>query len=496
MDKFFTSFLLLSSLLLFQVWQPVVFAQQPANNEPSSVYVISIKGSIFDGLAQRMTQKFQQVDKTKAKVVILELDSPGGDLEAVLSICKDVDALAVEGVPVYTYITGYAWGGGALLTLAADKIYMSGKASLGSHEGKISGPFGGNSDEEFLETVRGHFRSYAEKRDYPPALAEAMADANINVTEAIYKGQRIFKTSEEMVAMRSDPNVDLSRLREVGEVVEKGKYLELSAQKAVDYGFCRGIYESREDLLNGLELGQYPVKEIALTSSDQVANLLTNRWIRFALLAIGILGILIELGTPGFGVPGIAGILCFTLFFTGGYLSQMAELWEILLFVGGLAFLALEVFVLPGFGIAGTIGIAMCFIGLLLSFQTFIVPQNQQEIDLFVENLFTITSSLGVDIIAIILLAKYLPEGAPMRLSMKAIQTESEGYTVAVPGYTDLLEQEGVALTSLRPSGRVKIGEDPYDVVTSGDLIDSGTPVRVIEVKGNRIVVEKIVKES
>ena len=468
--------------------------EKPAEELKQVVYVMSLQGEIFEGLAQRVKKKLKRADLNKAKLILIEIETPGGGVGYVLDLCNDIDQIIQAGVPVYAYVTGRAWSGGALIALACDRIYMGRQTSIGSAQVKILTPLGiKDADEKTMSAMRATFRARAQAHDYPAALAEAMVDPALEVREISYRGERFFKTTDEILNMRNQPDIKPEQIIEKGIAVKAGELANFTAVEAKEYGFCKEIYPTRDELIRGLGLSNYPVKELAMTSEDKIANLLSNQWVRVFFLALGILGIVIEFMMPGLGFPSILGLMFLALFFVGGYLGEVAAVWEIVLFIIGLTMLAIELFVTPGFGILGITGLICCFMALLLSFQNFLLPSTKQESDLLLFNLFVICGGIGLDVLAIMLISKFLPDSAPLqRLSVATVQRSEDGYSMAIPGFEKLPGQSGVAISALRPAGRAEIGSVAYDVVTQGDFINPGEKILVIEVQGNRIIVDKV----
>lgn len=484
-------------VFILSVYLPLTSAQKEQKQEKPSqvVYLVSLQGEITDGLAKEVKTRLQKVDIARAKAVLLEIDTPGGRVDMTFEICDEIDRLAREGVPVYCFVLNKALSGGALVALSCEKIFMRKTALLGDAKVIVNLPFQGikDADEKFAAPVRKRFGSYAENRQYPKALAEAMVDPDIVVLEVEYRGMRYFKTPEELQKMRQDPDLNPADIFEKGVVKPAGKLATFTAKEARDYGFCKGIYAERPEVLKDLDLSQYPLEEINVTTTEGLVNFLTNKFVVFLLISLGILGIVIELWTPGFGIPGILGLTCLALFFAGGYLANVTAIWEIVLFIVGVALLAVEIFVLPGFGIIGISGLICCFVALLLSLQAFSIPQTEQELDIFMINLLTLTLGIGVDIASVFMLSKFLPESAPLRrLSVSTVQRAEEGYTVAIAALERLLGREGLALSPLRPAGMIEVDGSKYDAVTQGDFILKGEAIRVLEIQGNRVIVEKV----
>ncbi len=471
-------------------------AQQPniANNqEEKKVYIVTLKGEIFESLEREILKKFQRIDIAQAKAVILEIDTPGGLVTSALEICRQIDAIRKSKVPVYAYITGFAWSGGALIALACERIYMIKQASIGSAQVKILTPNGmENADEKSMSAMRAHFRGHANQQGYNAALAEAMVDPNIEVHEVLDRGMPVFVTAEELYNMRQKAN-EPGQVIDKGIIVPAGKLANFTAEEAKTYRFCTTICPTRESLLKELEYTKYSIIELKSTSEDKVVGFLSDPWVRMFFFAIGILGIFIELWTPGLGLPGIIGVASLAMAFVGGWLNDTAAVWEIILFIVGLTLLAIEIFAIPGFGVVGISGILCCVAAVLLSFQTFVIPETEAQVDELMQNVFKLTVSFGFDILAIMIIIRFLPEGAPLRrLSVATVQKVEDGYSVAIPSYQNLVGKNGVVVVPLRPAGRVQIEGNFYDVISQGDFLENGTAVSVVEVQGNRITVSAV----
>ena len=471
------------------------FAQEEQGEEvKKEVLILPFKGEIFSFTASPFVRMLSRIQPETTKLLIIEIDTPGGSVDAVLEMCQEVDRLKDKKVMVYAYINGFAWSCGALLSLACDRIYMKEQASIGSAEVKMKTPQGiVPADEKYVSAFRAHFRAYAEHGNYPAALAEAMVDKKLEVKEIYFRGERFFKTNAELEKFREENIDNIGEIIERGTIVKAGEIANFTAREAKEYGFCTEIYDSRNDLLKGLSLSDYPVREIGTSTTDFVGNFFSSPCVRGMLIALGILGIILECVTPGFGVPGIVGILCLVIAFIGGFLAETTALWEILLFLFGIFLLALEIFVIPGFGITGIVGIICCVFALILSLQTFVFPTTAAESSDFITNILIILGSLTLDILILAIIFKFAPKNAPLyKLSVATVQTPEDGYTIAIDSYNALLDKEGVVTSTLRPAGKAKIGEEFYDVTSLGDFLTDGTKIKVIEIRGNQIFVDKI----
>ena len=222
---------------------------------------------------------------------------------------------------------------------------------------------------------------------------------------------------------------------------------------------------------------------------------LNIRKIAPVLLGIGLAALWMEFKSPGFGLPGIVGILCLATVFLSKHLVGLAETPEIIIFFIGILLIAVEILFIPGFGIAGIPGIILILIGAILSFQDFTIPRTPYDVDLLIMNIFTVMCSLIGSGIAIFLMFKFMP-GMPLfnRLVLTASETTKGGFVIPSQpaGGSDLTGAKGVALTALHPTGKIEVNSNTLDVVTDGEFIEKGQTVEIIEIRGNRIVVKAL----
>lgn len=480
MKKFF--FILLCLCLLSPLW-----ADTDAKKD---VVIISLNDEIDNDLSGQLGRRLALVKPEQTRIIILEIDTPGGYVSSGLDMCKKMDSIRDQGIEIYAYITGYAWSCGALISLACNRIYMKEQSSIGSAEVKIltsSGPV--TADEKYISAFRAHFRAYAEHNNYPIALSEAMVDKKLEVYEVIENGKTTYITREEF---KKNFGSDESKEPPHNIIVAEGTLANFTAKEAKKYGFCNEIVQSREDLLKLLEIKEENVVVLGTSLNDRMADFLSSSWLKGLLIIIGLAGIVIECITPGFGVPGIIGIISLSLAFTMGYIAETTAIWEILLFIVGLILLALEIFVIPGFGVAGISGIICCILALILSFQPFVLPQTDAENSLFITNIIIVLGGLLLSFGIVATFIHFSPKSAPLRrLSLATVQNPEKGYSVAITSFQALQNKEGVATSTLRPAGKAKIEDEIYDVCTSGDFLPEGTAVKVIEIRGNQIFVER-----
>ncbi|MFZ5925117.1 MAG: NfeD family protein [Bacillota bacterium] len=429
--------LLLSLLVLAVVAATdVALTGVSASSQPSTdkaVYLISVRGTIEPGLAAYVKRGIAEATRMAASAILLEIDTFGGRVDAATEIR---DLVLDSPVPSIAFVKGRAWSAGALITLAAEKIAMVPTASIGAAETVPKG-------EKEISALRGEFEATAEARGRDPEVAGAMVDADI-----VIKG-----------------------------LVDEGKLLTLTAQKALDIGFIDYIARTRKDALEKCGFSGARIVEVPQNWAERIARFLTEPTVSSILLIVGFLGLLFEVTSPGWGVPGTSGVIALALFFFGRMVAGLAG-WEVVgLFILGFLLLLAEVFLIPGFGIAGVSGIAAIFTSLVLSFR-----------DLR-EAGFVISFSLVATAFIVVIAFKYLGKSMAFgRVILRASQGRTEGY-VATEDRQAYLGRVGTALTAMRPSGTILIEGVRLDAVTEGDFIQKGGAVEVVKVEGPRLVV-------
>lgn len=298
---------------------------------PSVVYVIPIDGVIDLGLAPFLQRALDEAVAAKAAAVILEVNTFGGRVDAAVLIR---DALLTARVPTVAFVNKRAISAGALICLAAERIAMADGATLGAAAPVQAGAGSTQpASEKTVSYVRKEFRATAEARKRPPLLAEAMVDADV----------------------------------EVPGVKPKGKLLTLTTMEALEHRVADFQADDLGALLARLDLAGAEVRRPLIAWAENLVRFLTHPIVASLLLMIAMIGILTEVQAPGLGVPGLIGLASFALFFWGHWLTRLAGWEEVLLIGAGLALLAVEVFILPGFGIAGTLGLVAVLLGLGLS---------------------------------------------------------------------------------------------------------------------------------
>ena len=308
-------------------------------------------------------------------------------------------------------------------------------------------------EEKTVSDVRKEFRATAESRKRPPLIAEAMVDAVV----------------------------------EIPGLIEKGKLLTLTTEEALKHKIADFRADTIESVLEQLGLGGAEVRRVSPNWGENLVRFLTHPVVSSLLITIGMLGIILEIRTPGFGVPGALGITSLALFFWGHWLVQLVG-WEELLLVGsGLVLLGVEIFVIPGFGLTGVLGIGALLAGLSLS-----LIGAGATWEFVLKAVSRVVFSLLIAIIASLVMLRFLPR-LPFgrRLVLESGLPAGQGYASAPEGDRNWLGKSGTALSPLRPAGIAQIEDERVDVVSDGEFIESGAPIIVTRVDGNRIVVRR-----
>jgi membrane-bound serine protease (ClpP class) len=414
--------------------------------EDAEVFRVPVTGVIELGLSPFVKRSIGDAARAGAAAVILDIDTPGGRIDAAQQI---VDAVRDSNVPVYAYINRRAFSAGAMIALATDGIRMRPGAVMGAAT-PVDGA-GTRASEKIVSATRSEMRALAEENGLDPRIAEAMVDEQIAIDG----------------------------------VVAAGQLLTLTTDEAVELGFATEV-EDWDALLADLDLAGAQVHESRTNWAESLVRFLTNPVVAPLLLSLGVLGLVIEIKTPTFGLAGAAGMTMLALFFGSRYIIGLAGMEEFMLLGAGVVLLGIEAFVIPGFGIAGIAGIAAIGSSMFLS----LLPSYATAAD--VSAAAGILSVAGIAVILIgWALIRHLPGSgrfARSGLMLSDSTSRETGYSSAnVRG--ELVGASGVAVTDLRPSGVVKIGDERIDVVAESDWISSGTPVRVVSAEGYRHVV-------
>ena len=452
-----------------------------------SIYIIPVKGAIDLGLSGFIQRSLSEAKDNQASAIILEIDTFGGRVDAAVEICDYLEK--IKPITTVAFVDDHAWSAGALISLACEKIIMSPGSSIGSAEPRAMGFMGKNelTDEKIISAIRAKFKALAEENNHPVNLALAMVDKDYQIQQIKLKNEIKILTAEELEEIKQQyKKRDIQIIKTISS---KGKLLNLTAGEAKEFGLASEILNNRKAVVNYLELSKKEIFQAQATWSEALVRFLTHPLISPLLLTLGFLGILFELKIPGWGVSGSLGLLFLALFFWGHYLIGLSGWTELIIFSLGIILLLLEIFIIPGFGVAGISGIALMLAGIFLSLvkHPFSAPKTQ-----LVQAFYTLSFSIIITFAALILSWKFLPHtGLWKRLILTFAETKKEGFQASA-SQASYLGKTGRSLTPLRPTGRATLKEKTLDVITEGEFIDKDKTIKVIKIEGNKIIVKEV----
>jgi membrane-bound serine protease (ClpP class) len=418
-------------------------SQAPA--QAPTVYRLAVTGVVEDGLAPYVARGLREAAAAGAAAVYLDIDTPGGRIDAAERIA---DAVGASKVPVYAFVNPRAYSAGALIALSAKAIYMRPGAVLGAAT-PVDGQ-GVKASEKMVSAMRGEFRALAEARGLDPRVAEAMVDERVEI-----------------------PDLD-----------SPDQLLTLSTNEALRVGYAKAAVAGEPELLQAIGLPDAGVVTLEPNWAELVVRFLTNPLVSPLLLSLGILGLVFEIKTGAFGLGGLISLASLGLFFGSSFLVGLAGWEEIILLGVGLVAISIEVFVLPGFGAAGILGLVALGAAVTLA-MIGTSPTTADVMQAFV----VLGASLAITVAVAYAWLRHLPNsGRFAGLFLRGGAHQVDGYIAAAPR-ADLVGQDGVAMTDLRPSGTAQIGPERVDVVTEGEYVAQGRAVRVVRSEGYRHVV-------
>ena len=410
----------------------------------NKVYHVPIHDEVERGLHAFLERAFKEAEENYAQAIILDIHTPGGFVNAASDIAMLMDQTQIRTI---AYINKDAHSAGAFLALHADEIYMDPNGTIGA--AAVIDSAGNAADLKANSAWLAQMKAAAETSGRDPKYALAMADTSMQLPEYRAGGENL---------------------------------LTLSASEALEVGYSEGTVSNFQELLAKTDLKGSEIVPLEPTLSEKIARFITNPIIVPILLSIASLGLVLELYSPGFGVPGIMGLSALGLFFFGHMVAGFAGYETLLLFIAGLALVIAEFFV-PG-GIVGILG------GVLIILSLLFAGANVSQM------IWAIFIALVVAIIGMVILMKFFGKKMHVfnKLVLKDATTTEEGYVSNV-NRTDLLGKIGKTITPLRPAGTMQLGNERIDIVSEGSYIDAGKQVEIIKVEGSRIVVREYAKE-
>lgn len=442
-------------LLILLFCFSLIHAEKDSIPSKTKVFKVNIKEMIAPPIWRMVKKSFDKATELDADVILIHMNTYGG----MVDIADSIRTLILQyPKPVFVFIDNNAASAGALISIACDSIYMRKGANIGA--ASVVNQNGEVMPDKYQSYMRSTMRSTAETNGRDPKIAEAMVDPSLIVPG----------------------------------VVDSGKVLTFTASEAMRFGYCEGTAENIDEVMKVAGITDYEIHEYHPTLIDMIIGLLVSPLISGLLIMIIIGGIYFELQTPGVGFPILASLIAAVLYFAPLYLEGLAENWEILAFVIGVLLIALEVFVIPGFGVAGISGIILVIFGL-----TFSMLEND-GFDISFVGLSSVLKSMILVIVALFVAiigsfylgGKMLQKGGLFsKIVLSADQKKEDGFVGGGIGMSQLVGQSGIVESVLRPSGKVEINGEIYDATSERSYIEKGERVTVYKVETNQIFVKK-----
>jgi membrane-bound serine protease (ClpP class) len=462
-----------------------------------NVRIIPVRGDIEPSTAAFVRREVRRALAEGAGFIVFEIDTFGGRVDSALQITSFITS--IKSAQTVAWIRnsgesmGVSWSAGALIALSCSRIYMARGTSMGAAAPVTVGADGSAdaAGEKTVAAVRSQMAALAERNGYPLGIALAMVDLDVELWEVSVNGEVRVLTLTELERLEQE----VPDLERISVISPPGKLLSLTAGEARRFGLVRDFADDRETLIAALG-ATGPVVESVPSMADEVLSFLTSGPVQTILIILGIVMLFLEIQSPGFGIPGVTAIIAFlTVFGASAFLGRVDSL-EIILFLLGIGLLSVEIFILPGFGITGISGLVLIGISLIFSMQDFVIPRFDWEWSLFGRNAVVVSIGLLAAIMGIAVIALLGPRIKIFDgLTLKTRITGTAGGPDEEEGqedYGELADKTGVAVTTLRPSGKVEIAGRLYIAEGEGVFIEQGTAVQVIRVQGNRIVVRSL----
>ena len=463
----------------------------------ATVTVIPIIGEINRAQVVLIRRGIEEARENGSEYIIFEIDTFGGRVDSALQITTLIgaqqDAITIAYITISAEGTGVSWSAGALISFACDMIFMAPGTSIGAATPVIQQTDGSvqTGSEKTVSAIRTQMAALAEKNGYSRAIALAMVDPDTEIFEVLEGDELVgVYTEEEFTRLKQQETLSLSK----GAIVSpQGKLLSLTAGEMERYQVSSGSPVDYDALYTVLKISAIEPTEIANSWLDTLVAFLTSGAVVSLLIVIGLIGLYLEFTSPGFGLPGVVGVIALGLMFGANFMLGRVESLELLLILVGFVLLVIELFLIPGFGVAGVTGILAIVVAMVLSFQTFTIPQFDWQWDIFHRNILIV---LGSIVGGLILALSTTPLARRTFLFRKIalFDTQDSKLGFVVQGAAErerYLGQQGESTTTLRPAGKAQFGNKVLTVETSGEYIEKGEKVTVMRVDSNRIVVSR-----
>ena len=472
--------------------EPVKFAKP---------FLIRFEGAITPMRTKYLFRGIDRAQDAGADLLVIEIHSPGGYLQESLDIANRLKTIKWAKTVAFVRSNEEALSGAAIASLGCDEIVMGGDAVMGD-AGPIyqnEGAMFEHAPEKIRSDLARKVRDLASHKGRAPALAEAMVDMDLEVFRVRNKddGSIHFMSQSEI---ESDEKPDRWETIQMVHESRKAKFLEVNGNRAVELELAQGNAANRGELAVRFSL-ETDFQVVEPNSVDMAVYILNLPIITVLLFIIGFIALYFEFSAPGISIGGLTAGLCFALFFWSRFLGGTAGWLEVILFVSGFVFIAVELFVIPGFGVAGVTGILLIFASVVLASQTFILPETVRDWESLRGTLFVLMGPGFAFIVGAYIITKVtgnIPLLSNLALKPPSVDEEDEFYGdkggKAEPPAHELVQvgDWGIANTPLRPSGKAQFGDEFVDVATEGTFVNAGAQIRVLQIHGHKITVREI----
>ncbi len=459
--------------------------------------LIEFKGEINTALKRYFDNRFERARRDGVDLLIIEIDSPGGlkfeSLEMADKLAKCDWAYTVALIP------REAQSGGALVALGCDEIMIAPDAKLGN-----IGEIGFDPEVMAFRLIRPKIestlshdvRQLAKAKGRPEELVEAFVDKDILIYIQTHRDGTI-EFRQSRVDSPDKPDAPWELIPEA----RAERFLILSGIRARELTLAQHLTADRDELAKELGVEKKSFRTYQYSSNDSIVHLLNHPLITGLMIAIGLIALYVELTTPGLGAGGLIAGLCMLLFFWSRYLGGTAGWLEVILFTAGLIFLLMEIFVIPGFGIAGFTGILLLFASVILAGQHFTIPSTTEEWNQSINSILVLLGSVACFLVVVMFISRHfgsLPLFNRLVLEPPPLTTEptagkdSQGKPLPTSHPHISVGDWGKAESLLRPAGRARFAGRSFDVISDGQFIEPGSQVKVIRISGNIITVTSV----
>ncbi len=449
--------------------------------------IIPVEGMVKKLLFTTMKRRTEKAIEEGCTLIVYRVKSDGGELGAAFDMSNYVFSIDKK-IRTIAYVEDKAYSAAALFSLSCDDVYMKPLSAIGDCEPIMMNDGGYTTAGEKVQTVlKERFRTYSRENGYPYVLAQSMVDSELkimSITEKISGNVKLVR-SEDWDILGEEGQ---KKYRDIKIVCHEGDLLTLSSSESLELGFSRGTFDTPEKMLEALEYIEH-ADVLDVNKTEKVIDVMEGFAPIFIIIAVFFL--YLEMKTPGVGAFGALSAVAFAAFFVGKYYEGQAGYMEVTLFIIAIVLIAMEIFVFPGFGIAGIAGVILMFISLVLAMQDFTIPSSELEYNIVIGNMsdliLYIMAATGIFIVMLFILPKSKFTALPGLINDDA----QDNHQINVEKQTLHLDGKlGVAVTEFMPGGKIEIDGEQYQANSIIGWIEKGTEVVVVKQEGNLLQIK------